>query len=262
MVGGTDFSTSPFNRAVQARRQPGSVFKPLVYAAAFEKGFSPELVIDDAPLSIRNPDGTTWAPHNWSNRHFGPTTLSDGLIHSRNIVAIKLLRKTGVKRVIGLAQKAGISSTLQPELTLALGASPVTLLEMTGAYSIFANQGKFLPPVGIVGIRDRKGNKLPWPAPASEQVISPENSRKMHTILGKVISEGTGKKAQGIPASAGKTGTTDNNLDGWFIGYTPELITGVWIGHDRNASLGSGETGGRTAAPVWLNFMQSATAYR
>lgn len=262
MVGGTDFSTSPFNRAVQALRQPGSVFKPLVYATAFEKGFSPELVIDDAPLSIRNPDGTSWTPHNWSNRYFGPTTLSEGLIHSRNIVAIKLLRKTGVKRVIRLAQKAGISSTLQPELTLALGASPVTLLEMTGAYSIFANQGKFLPPGGIAAIRDRKGNKLPWHAPGPEQVISSENGRLMTTILSRVIAEGTGKKAQGIPHSAGKTGTTDNNLDGWFIGYTPNLITGVWIGHDRNESLGRGETGGRTAAPVWLSFMRSAAPYK
>jgi penicillin-binding protein 1A len=186
MVGGSNYTTSPFNRAATAKRQPGSVFKPLVYAAAFEQGISAGLTINDAPLTIRNPDGSTWSPRNWSNTNYGPTTLRDGLVHSRNIVAIKLLRKTGVKPVIRLAREAGIHSPLQPELTLALGASPVSLLEMTGAYTIFTNQGKFAQPYAITGVRDRQGNTLPWPRSKVKQVISPSTA-------GQVSSRQRGK---------------------------------------------------------------------
>jgi penicillin-binding protein 1A len=257
MVGGTDFNRSPFNRAVQENRQPGSVFKPLVYAAAFERGISPETVIYDAPLAISNPDGSTWTPRNWSNRHYGATSLGDGLIFSRNIVTIKLLRKTGVQPVIGLARKAGITAPLPPELTLALGAAPVSLLEMTGAYTIFAHQGRYQPPVAITRVRNRQGLDLQWRVPEGRQVIRPETARMVAGLLAEVVSRGTGRNAAGIPDSAGKTGTTDGNRDGWFIGFTPELLTGVWVGHDRGRSLGQGETGGRTAAPIWRSFMQS-----
>ena len=256
LVGGTDFEESPFNRAVQANRQPGSVFKPLVYATAFAGGISPDEVIDDTPFAIRNPDGSAWSPQNWDNSYGGPTSLREGLIHSRNIVAIKLLQKIGVKPVIRLASRAGITSPLRPELTLALGASPVSLLEMTGAYTIFANQGRFVPPVCITRVTDRQGRDLPWPATAGGQVIDAAAAGQVSSLLTEAISRGTGKKAQGIPGSAGKTGTTDNNRDGWFIGYTPDLIAGVWVGFDKGRSLGSGETGGQTAAPIWLDFMR------
>jgi penicillin-binding protein 1A len=255
LVGGTDFGESPFNRAVQANRQPGSVFKPLVYATAFAGGISPDEMIDDAPFAIRNPDGSAWSPKNYDNTYGGPTSLREGLIHSRNIVAIKLLQKIGVKPVIRLAGRAGITSPLRPELTLALGASPVSLLEMTGAYTVFANQGRFATPVCITRVTDRGGKELPWPAPGGSQVIDTASAQQVSSLLAEVISRGTGKKAQGIPGSAGKTGTTDNNRDGWFIGYTADTIAGVWVGFDRGRSLGSGETGGQTAAPIWLDFM-------
>ncbi|MGW8161304.1 MAG: penicillin-binding protein 1A [Desulfobulbales bacterium] len=257
LVGGTDFNSSPFNRAVQAKRQPGSVFKPLVYTAAFEKGISPDMLLDDTPLTIRNPDGSSWTPQNWSKKHFGPTSLRDGLVLSRNIVTIKLLQKTGLRNVIQLARDVGITGQLQPDLTLALGASPVSLLEMTGAYTVFANFGKFVPPVCITQVRDRKGNIMPWPHPEAKEVISKGTASLVTDLLGDVINRGTGKNAQGIKNSAGKTGTTDNNRDGWFIGFTPEMIAGVWVGHDRGKSLGKGETGGMTAAPIWLSFMQA-----
>ncbi len=257
MVGGNDFNTSPFNRAVQAKRQPGSVFKPLVFAAAFEKEFTPDHVIDDAPFSIKNPDGSFWKPKNYSNRYFGPTTLADGLIFSRNIVTIKLLQKTGIQTVIQLARNAGISSRLRPELTLALGASPVSLLEMTGAYTMFPNFGKIAPPVAIKGIRDRLGRSFVVPRSAKKEVIKTTTALQVSTILQDVIKRGTGTKARGIPHSAGKTGTTDNNRDAWFIGYTPEVTTGVWVGYDRSESLGKKATGGETAAPIWLDFMKA-----
>jgi penicillin-binding protein 1A len=259
LVGGNNFGASPFNRAVQAKRQPGSVFKPFVYAAAFEKGFSPDNVIEDSSFSIKNPDGSFWQPHNYSNRYYGPTTLADGLVFSRNIVTIKLLQKTGTKPVIRIAQKAGIRSTLRPELTLALGSSPVSLLEMTGAYTLFSNNGKFVPPVAITRIRDRQGKNLPVPRGKEKQVVKASTARQVSVLLQEVINKGTGKKARGIPGSAGKTGTTDNNRDAWFIGFTPAITTGVWVGYDRSKSLGSGATGGEAAAPIWLDFMQAVT---
>lgn len=257
LVGGTNFYASPFNRAVQAKRQPGSVFKPLVYATAFDKGMAPDFSIDDTPLSIKNPDGSVWQPKNYSNRYFGPTTLADGLIYSRNIVTIKLLQKTGTRPVMHLAREAGINSTLRPELTLALGASPVSLLEMTGAYTIFPNAGTFSPPVAITAIRDRHGARIRVAGKKASKVIKTATALQTSIILQEAITKGTGKEARGIPNSAGKTGTTDNNRDGWFIGFTPKITTGVWVGHDRAKTLGKDATGGKTAAPIWHDFMQS-----
>ncbi len=258
LVGGADYRKSPYNRAVIARRQPGSVFKPLIYAAAFEQGLSPEMQLMDAPVAIKNPDGSVWRPQNYSHNHYGATSLRQALIHSRNIVTIKLLQKIGVKPVIQLAHRAGISENLKPELPLALGASPVTLLEMTGVYTIFADQGLYHRPRAITRVRDRRGRIRPWPHPAAERVISPATAATITGILTEVIRQGTGKQARGIPGAAGKTGTTDNNRDAWFIGYTNKLTTGIWIGHDRGRTLGKGETGGRAAAPIWKTFMEQA----
>ncbi|MDW7773393.1 MAG: PBP1A family penicillin-binding protein [Desulfobulbaceae bacterium] len=261
LVGGNDFAASPFNRAVQAKRQPGSVFKPLIYAAAFERGMAADFMIDDKPLSIRNPDGSLWQPKNYSNRYYGRTTLADGLIYSRNIVTIKLLQKTGLQPVIKLARNAGISSPLHPELTLALGTSPVSLLEMTGAYTIFPNAGKFSPPIAITEIRDRRGEKIPVAPKGQKQVIKTATALQTTIILQDALNKGTGRKASGIPYSAGKTGTTDDNNDALFIGYTPRITTGVWVGYDREKSLGPGATGGEAAAPIWLDFMQTITGF-
>ncbi len=259
MVGGLDYGESPFNRAVVARRQPGSVFKPLIYAAAFERGIHPDSVIEDSPLVIRNRDGSTWKPKNYDNRYHGPTSLREALVHSRNIVTIRLLREIGIRPALELAKKAGITAPLRPELPLALGASPVSLLEMTGAYTIFSGGGLYHAPFGITRVRDRAGRVHPWPRQSARRVISPATARIMNSILAEVIGRGTGRQARGIPAAAGKTGTSDNNRDAWFIGYTPSVTAGVWLGYDRSRSLGRGETGGRAAAPVWKEFMRAAS---
>lgn len=256
MVGGADYRTSSYNRAVTAKRQPGSVFKPFIYAAAFERGVSPEKQFLDEPFSVKNRDGSVWRPQNYSLKHYGPTSLSDALTYSRNIVTIKLLQQTGLQPVLRLAGEAGISSELKAELPLALGASPVTILEMTGAYTIFANHGLFHAPRAITRVRDRFGRITPWPHPETVRVITAATATKITKILRRVISQGTGKEARGVANAAGKTGTSDDNRDAWFIGYTPNLTVGVWLGYDRNRALGRGETGGRAAAPVWKDFLQ------
>ena len=259
LVGGADYRKSSYNRAVVAKRQPGSVFKPFVYAAAFEKGLSPDTELVDKPFSIKNRDGSVWQPQNYSHRYYGPTSLREALVFSRNIVTIKLLQKTGVQAVIRLARHAGITAELRPELPLALGASPVSLLEMTGAYTIFANHGLYHKPRAITRVQDRFGRVTPWPHPRAKKVLTPKTAETMTSILRQVIDRGTGKQARGIAGAAGKTGTSDNNRDAWFIGYTRDLTTGVWLGYDRSRTLGRGETGGRTAAPVWKEFMQTTT---
>lgn len=259
LVGGADYRKSSYNRAVVAKRQPGSVFKPLIYAAAFERGLSPDMELIDKPFSIKNNDGSVWQPQNYSHKHYGPTSLREALIFSRNIVTIKLLQKTGVQPVLRLAKQTGITAELKPELPLALGASPVTLLEMTAVYTTFANQGLYHRPRAITRVRDRFGRVTPWPHPGATKVLSRGTAETITGTLTEVIKRGTGQQARGIANAAGKTGTSDDNRDAWFIGYTRELTAGVWLGYDRNRSLGKGETGGRAAAPVWKEFMQRAS---
>lgn len=259
LIGGADYGESSYNRAVTAIRQPASVFKPFIYAAAFEHGLSPQTKLLDAPLSIKNTDGSVWQPQNYSHKHYGPTTLQEALILSRNIITIKLLQNIGLQPVMQLAQKAGISTSLKPELTLALGASPVTLLEITGAYTMFPGQGLVHKPRAISRVRDRFGRIRPWPQARAVKVISTQTAQTMTTLLTEVIHRGTGKRAKGIVGAAGKTGTSDNNRDAWFIGYTKNLTTGIWIGYDRSRTLGRGETGGQTAAPIWKDFMQGVS---
>ena len=258
LVGGADFSISQFDRAIQARRQPGSAFKPIVYAAAMEKGFTPESIFVDEPLSLAGTRrGKTWQPRNFNNLYYGPTSLKTGLIHSRNIVAIKLLQEVGIDRVVRMARDLGISSKIKQDLTLALGSSEVSLLEMTGAYTPFANNGSYTPPILIERIIDRHGNILEENLERKVQVMSERTAKQMDQMLQGVIAQGTGKEAQGLKATAGgKTGTTDSYMDAWFIGYTRDFVTGVWVGHDRNISLGKGASGGHVAAPIWLDFMK------
>ena len=261
LVGGADFSISQFDRATQAKRQPGSAFKPIVYAAAMEKGFTPESILIDEPLSLTGTGhGETWQPKNFDNLYYGPTSLKRGLAHSRNIVAIKLLQEVGIDRVIKLAKEVGIHSKLKSDLTLALGASEVSLLEMTGAYIPFADNGRFTQPIIIEKIIDRHGNILEQNEIKKVEVMSEHSAKKMDRMLQDVITRGTGKQALGLKVPAGgKTGTTDNYIDAWFIGYTKDFVTGVWVGHDRNISLGKGASGGHVAAPIWLDFMQKVS---
>lgn len=259
VVGGTGFTRSQFDRAIQARRQPGSAFKPIVYAAALEKGFRPDSVLLDEPLRLAGAGrGKTWEPQNFDNSYSGPTTLADGLIYSRNIIAVKLLQEVGIKNTVRMARSLGIHSRLKADLTLALGSSGISLLEMTGAYSAFANNGNYLPPIFVEKIIDRHGNILEENSPTKARAMSEKTANQINSILQGVIRQGTGQKAQGLKKiTAGKTGTTDNNMDAWFIGYTRLFLAGVWIGHDKSIPLGKDASGGQVAAPIWVDFMKS-----
>ena len=259
LVGGLDFAASPFDRATQGRRSAGSVFKPLIYAAALENGWKPESMILDAPLSIRGHGGKQWQPKNYSGEFHGATSLAEALAHSLNVVTVKLLQKVGVDKVRALAKACGIAEPITADLSLALGATGVSLLEITGAYTPFVCDGRFVPPVLITRIEDGAGTILMENKAESQLVLDPKVAKDMQTMLAAVISEGTGKRAGGLPGfSGGKTGTTDENRDAWFVGFTRELITGVWMGYDQNSTLGKEESGGRAAAPIWLDFMRQA----
>ena len=262
VVGGTDFTASQFDRAIQARRQPGSAFKPIVYAAALEKGFTPDSVFMDEPLSLVGASrGKVWEPKNFDNSYHGLTSLKTGLIHSRNIVAIKLLQEVGISRVVKMAGDLGVSSKIKPDLTLALGSSGISLLEMTGAYSAFANRGSYMAPIFIEKIVDRHGNILEVNSPAKVRVMSEKTAAQMDRMLQEVIRQGTGRRARGLKGTAaGKTGTTDHNMDAWFIGYTRDYLAGVWVGHDKKRALGKDASGGEVAAPIWLDFMKQVEA--
>jgi len=264
VVGGVDFDASQFDRAIQARRQPGSAFKPIVYATALEKGFGPDTVLVDEPISLTGAGrNRTWEPKNFDNRFYGPTTLRDGLVHSRNIIAIKLLQETGINRVINMSRNLGIKSNIKPDLTLALGSSGISLLEMTSAYSAFANHGRYMEPIFIEKIIDRHGRILEENSPDRKRAMSEKTAEQMDRMLQEVIRQGTGKKAQGLKeTAAGKTGTTDNNMDAWFIGYTGDFLAGVWVGHDKKRSLGDDASGGQIAAPIWLDFMKQVEGGR
>ncbi len=262
LTGGVNFAKSQFDRATQAKRQPGSAFKPIVFAQAFSSGYSPASVVLDEPLRLPgNRDGVFWQPKNFSGRTFGLTTLSTALIKSRNIVTIKLLQEIGIQNVIFLARKMGIKSSLHPNLSLALGASELSLLELTAAYTAFANEGNYCRPIFINQIRDPHGRILENNIPRQNRALDERAAYQVTRLLQDVIREGTGKNAWGLAGeSAGKTGTADHNMDAWFIGYTPSLVTGVWMGFDLKGNLGKRETGGRACAPVWLDFMKKAMA--
>jgi penicillin-binding protein 1A len=257
MIGGVDFTENQFNRAVQANRQPGSAFKPILFATALEQGVAPAATFSDTALTLTS-GGQTWQPHNFKDEYRGPIQLTEALVHSSNVVAVRLLQQVGLDPVVRTAKKMGISAPLTTDLTLALGASPVSLLELTAAYTAFANQGVYHPPVGITRVGDREGRFTPWPQPSGRQVMAPETAAWLQSAMTQVVQRGTGRNALGVRGASGKTGTTDNNIDAWFVGSAQELTTGVWIGHDRDTSLGAGETGGQAAAPVWKHFMLQA----
>jgi penicillin-binding protein 1A len=260
MVGGYDFATSQFNRAVQAVRQPGSAFKPIIYTAALEAGMTPASIIIDAPFVKKGPGNDDyWKPENYSHRFYGPTTLRTALAKSRNLVTIRILDKIGIPRVLGLARRLGIRSRLAPYLSLALGASGVTLAELTAAYSVFTTGGLYVKPEFITKIVDAQGTVLEEHFPAAQRVLTPEVAYVMTNLLQGVVQNGTGRRARALGRPvAGKTGTTNDFRDAWFMGYTPGVIAGVWVGIDDRTVLGHRETGGRVAAPIWLEFMQAA----
>lgn len=260
LIGGINFQRSQFNRATQAKRQPGSAFKPFIFGQAFNTTFTPASTIIDKPLNLPgHKNRNSWQPKNFSNKNFGPTTLYTALVKSRNIVTIKLLQQVGIDSIIYLARQIGIKSKLHPNLSLALGASEVSLLEITAAYSIFANEGNYSPPIFITKVYDRENRLLEHNLPRQRKIIDSRAAYQVTRLLQDVIRLGTGKKAWGLPGhSAGKTGTTDANMDAWFIGYNPQLITGVWMGFDLKKSLGRRETGGLACGPIWLDFMKKS----
>ena len=260
MVGGRDFFTSQFNRALQARRQPGSAFKPIIYSAAIDWGLSPAHVIMDSPfISDQNPDDMVWKPRNYKGRFFGPTILRTALAKSRNVITVKILRKIGIEYAISYARRLGITSPLSPDLSLALGASGVSLLELTRAYCVFANGGRLPTPIFVEKVVERSGIVIEEAQVVGEEVITPETAYVMTDLLKAVVQEGTGWRLKALKRpSAGKTGTTNELRDAWFLGYTPQLVTGVWVGYDDHKPMGKGETGSRAASPIWLYFMEKA----
>jgi len=258
MVGGLDFSKSQFNRATQARRQPGSAFKPIIYAAALDNGLTPSSIIIDAPfISPIGEEEKLWKPKNYKEKFYGPTPFRTGLIKSRNIMTIKILKKNGVKHTIDYARRMGIDSLLNPDLSLALGSSGVSLVELTKTYSVFANGGMLVKPIYITKIIDRNGKILEENQPSFSESISQETAYVMTDLLKAVVTEGTGWRAKALSRPvAGKTGTTNDLRDAWFIGFDPTLVTGVWVGYDDSRQMGKGETGSRVACPIWLYFMR------
>jgi penicillin-binding protein 1A len=265
MVGGYNFYKSQFNRAVQAIRQPGSAFKPIIYAAAVNEGFSPSSIIIDSPIIFKEKEDIfdKWKPVNFEQKFYGPTSLREALAHSRNVVTVKLMQKIGIKSSIHLARSLGISSNLEENLSIALGSSGMTLFELTSAYSAFANMGTLIKPAAIRNIKSRNGELLFTSVPESTQPIGPGTAHIITSLMQSVIKNGTATKVKALKRPvAGKTGTTNNYVDAWFMGYTPELVTGVWVGKDKDEPLGKNETGSRTAIPIWLQFMQEALANR
>ena len=265
LVGGRNWNQSNFNRAVQARRQPGSAFKPFVYAAAMDNGFRPTDIVIDEPVSFPGGNGKLYQPQNYDHKYRGSVTLRYALQQSINIPAIKLLRKVGTSLVATYARRMGIKSPLGQNLSLALGSSEVTLLELTSAYGVFANRGIRNEPLIILKVEDRAGNVLEKNAPRPTEVLSEATAGVMTSMLQSVVDHGTGTPARAmgftIPA-AGKTGTMDDYVDAWFVGYVPSLVAGVWVGYDQKHKIGAGMTGARAALPAWTDFMLSATRGR
>lgn len=262
MVGGYDFQRSKFNRAVQALRQPGSSFKPLVYLTALERGFTTANIIIDEPVcfTIDERTGKTWCPKNFSRNHKGPITLRRALETSINIIAAKLIDQIGPHSVIETARRLGINTYLNPYPSLALGGSEVYLKDMVSAYCAFANRGYRVEPVFVTKVLDSEGNILEENVPRAQQVLSEDTTYLLVSMMEGVVQRGTAARAKklGRPL-AGKTGTTNDNTNAWFIGYSPSFVTGVWVGYDENRKpIGSRETGGRAALPIWIAFMEEA----
>ncbi len=259
MIGGRDYRNSQFNRAYQSRRQPGSAFKPIIYAAALDKGYTAASVIIDSPVVYEDTERDfIWKPRNYKEKFFGPTLFREALVKSRNIVTIKILQDIGIDYVIEYSRKLGISSDISQDLSIALGSSGLSLLELVNAYSVFSNLGYLIEPVFITKIYDRDGNLLETSKLIRKKVIDMSTAYIMTNIMESVVKSGTGWRIKALKRPvAGKTGTTNNLFDAWFMGYTPRYTTGVWVGLDQEAPLGKGETGSRAASPIWLEFMKN-----
>jgi penicillin-binding protein 1A len=266
MVGGRSWQDSRFNRAVQARRQPGSSFKPFVYAVALKKGSKPNDIIVDEPVSY--PMGALasmgmWSPKNFHNKYEGAITLTRALEKSINVPSVKLLSRLGPRSVVEFARTCGISGDMPPYLSLALGTAEVTPIEMASAYGAFDNDGILVEPVSIVKIEDRNGMILQQSRPSSSEALDEKTSAVLVGMMRAVVDHGTAypaRKEMGFTApAAGKTGTTDDYSDAWFIGFVPNCVCAVWVGFDEKRTIGGGMTGAKAALPIWTEFMKAYT---
>ena len=259
MVGGFDFWDNQFNRATQALRQPGSSFKPFVYATALEQGMSSDDVVQDSPISFRGArPGQIWSPRNYDGKYNGTVTLKTALARSLNAATVRLTSRVGVDNVIATARKLGITTPLQPYMPIALGASDVTLLEMVGAYSTFAN-GRKPELIPYERIEDRDGVVVEEMNPRLSDLLEEGVVADMKKMLRAVVTEGTAVKAKSIERMVyGKTGTTNDYTDAWFIGFDDRLAVGVWVGRDNHKPIGPKETGASAALPIWMEFMKQA----
>lgn len=260
MVGGYDFTRSEYNRAVQAHRQPGSAFKPIIYATAMNQGMSPATQILDAPVVYeQEEDEKIWKPENYGRKFHGMVSLREALTHSHNLATVRLLDKVGIRNVIEFARSVGITSPLPADLSLGLGSSSVGLMELTSVYGVFLNKGSRVEPFAIKVAKDSTGKTLETAEPEPREVISKETAYLITNMMEDVVQRGTGQAAKilGRPI-AGKTGTTNDYINAWFIGGTPNLVAGVYVGFDDRRSLGESETGARAALPIWIAFMKEA----
>jgi penicillin-binding protein 1A len=262
MVGGRDFDQSKFNRATQAQRQVGSSFKPFVYTAAVDEGARPDDLVLDAPTTFSSA-GTPYTPHNYDHRFEGNITLRRALADSRNIPAVKLAQKAGINTVVEYARRFGIQSPIPPFLPVALGAADLTLYEQTAAFTVFPNDGLRIEPRYIRKVTDYEGHVLEEDFPDVHDVVSARTARTMVSLLQGVVQHGTGAAARKLTHPlAGKTGTTNDFTDAWFIGFSPSITCGVWVGYDEKKPLGVKETGAQTALPIWMEFMRAAISDR
>ena len=260
IMGGKNYRDSVFNRAVQAKRQPGSAFKPIIYAAAVEKGYGPQSTLQDEPISLPGGrSGEPWTPSNYDNSYYGSMSLASALAMSRNLPAVRLLVSIGLPPVINMAKAVGLTTEIYPNYSSALGSSEVTLLELTRAFSTFPNGGQLANSIVIERLEDRDGRILEEAQPNLRQVMSPRTGKIMTELLAGVVQHGTATKVLALKRPmGGKTGTTNNHRDAWFIGFSPSVTAGVWLGMDDERTLGGRETGGQAAAPIFIKFMQEA----
>ena len=280
MTGGYSFEKNQFNRAIQAARQPGSSFKPFVYLAALDSGYTPSSLILDAPLVMENPDGSVWKPKNYSQAFYGPTTMRVGLEKSRNLMTVRLAQAIGMQKILEYGRKFGISDKLEPVLATALGAGETTLMRLTTAYGMLVNGGKKITYSLIDRIQDRDGKTIykhdtrpceactgdlahpeqkPFLPDDREQIQDAASAYQMVNILTGVIERGTGRVAKAVKKTlGGKSGTSNDSHDAWFIGFSPDLVVGVWVGFDNPATLGPNDTGGAVSGPIFRDFMMEA----
>jgi penicillin-binding protein 1A len=281
MVGGYSFRASEFNRASQAKRQPGSAFKPFVYAAALDSGFTPASLVLDAPFVMeQGNDQGLWKPENYARRFYGLSTLRLGMEKSRNLMTVRMAQEIGMSKIRDYAKRFDINDSMPRVLAMALGAGETSLMRLTAAYAMLVNGGKRIEPVFIDRIQDRYGHTLyrhderacvgcnaeQWLGQAAPdllderaQVISPQTAYQVVSMLEGVVKRGTGRRISSIGKPlAGKTGTTNDSRDAWFVGFSSDLAVGVYVGYDDNRSLGNGESGGRVAGPIFEDFMAEA----